>query len=244
MDTLFYTAGNSPALTHAVTLLTQQGFLFADRSDLAVTHLLLPAPAFTPKGLLVGEENIDTILPQLSRDITILGGNLHHRALTPYKTIDLLKDDIYLAKNAAITAHCAIKLAMNHLNTTLEDCPVLVIGWGRIGKCLAQRLKGLGARVTVAARKSADRAMLMALGYDSTPIPDLDPSPYRIILNTVPVVVLHGGDGLKIDLASKPGIIAEDVLWARGLPGKEAPESSGQLIAESICRLLKQGESL
>ena len=29
----------------------------------------------------------------------------------------------------------------------------------------------------------------------------------------------------------------DDVLWARGLPGKDAPESSGKLIARTILRL-------
>lgn len=240
LDTLFYTAGSSPALTHAAGLLKKAGFAFADHTDLAVTHLLLPVPSFTPKELLVGGENIQTLLPQLSKDITVIGGNLSHPALTQYPSIDLLRDEMYLAKNAAITAHCAIRLAMQHLPATLEGCPVLVIGWGRIGKCLARLLKGLGAEVTVAARKSTDRAMLSALGYTCVPIIDLDVSAFRVIFNTVPVVVLHGGgDALKIDLASKQGILAEDVLWARGLPGKDAPETSGQLIAETVIRSLR-----
>ena len=242
LDTLFYTAGKSPALTHAVTLLKQAGVPFTTHTDLAVTHLLLPVPSFTPKELLVGGENIQTLLPQFSKDITVIGGNLNHPALIPYKSIDLLRDEMYLAKNAAITAHCAIRLALQHLPVTLDSCPVLVIGWGRIGKCLTQLLKGLGAEVTVAARKSTDRAMLSALGYNCVPMLDLDTSAYRVIFNTVPVLVLHGGgDALKIDLASKQGILADDVLWARGLPGKDAPESSGQLIAETIIRSLRQG---
>lgn len=47
---------------------------------------------------------------------------------------------------------------------------------------------------------------------------------------------------MKIDLASKPGIGGTDVLWARGLPGKFAPESAGKLIAQTILRLLKEEE--
>jgi hypothetical protein len=45
-------------------------------------------------------------------------------------------------------------------------------------------------------------------------------------------------DCLKIDLASQIGIEGDDVLWARGLPGKDAPESAGWLIARTIERLL------
>ena len=241
MDTLFYTAGSSPALGYAVKLLKQMDIPFCPHSDLAATHLLLPTPAFTDSGLLTGGVNIHTILPQLSKDITIVGGNLSHPALTGYKTLDLLKDDTYLAKNAAITAHCALRYAITQLPVTLESCPVLVIGWGRIGKCLARLLRALDAQVTVAARKSADRAILEALGYNCVSTDNLDTSAYRVIFNTAPSPIVQGGTGLKIDLASKPGIIAPDVLWARGLPGKDAPETSGKLIAETVIRLLEQG---
>ena len=62
-------------------------------------------------------------------------------------------------------ATLAIKLGGNLcLVNRLADCKVLVIGWGRIGKCLAALLKGLEADVTVVARKETDRAILHALG--------------------------------------------------------------------------------
>ena len=179
-------------------------------------------------------------MPQLSPDVTVIGGNLTHKALANYRKIDLLQDDTYLAANAAITAHCALKYILQSANFILDGCPVLVIGWGRIGKCLAQLLRGMGAYVTVAARKSADRAILETLGYRAVPIEGLNAQPYRVVLNTVPAPVLHEAKGLKIDLASQTGIIAPDVIWARGLPGKDAPESSGKLIADSVLRRINQ----
>ena len=236
MKPLFYAAGSSPALTYAVTLLKDAGISFTEHTDLSATHLLLPCPSFTDLGTLVGGDRIEAILPQLSPDITVIGGNLSQEALTNYRKIDLLQDDTYLAANAAITAHCTLRYIFQNVTFVLASCPVLVIGWGRIGKCLAQLLKAMGAEVTVAARKSADRAILEALGYRAVPIDDLDPQPYRVILNTVPAPVLQFGKGLKIDLASKAGIITPDVIWARGLPGKDAPESSGRLIADSVLR--------
>ena len=72
---------------------------------------------------------------------------------------------------------------------------------------------------------------------------------YRLIFNTVPAPVLsreqtaHCRENcLKIDLASEKGIAGEDVVWARGLPGTDAPESSGKLIAETVLRLMEQKE--
>lgn len=239
MEILFYTAGGSPALTHAIHLLKQAGIPFTRQTDLAATHLLCPVPSFSDNSQLVGGGHLETVLPQLSKDITIVGGNLNHPALKDYKTIDLLQDDTYVAANAQITAHCALRYAMEHLPVTLQHCPVLILGWGRIGKCLGRLLSGLGAKVTVATRKSADRAMAQALGYQATPIDRLNTDGFRLIYNTIPVMVLpQGSDALCIDLASKAGIGGSGVLHARGLPGKDAPESSGQLIAETVLRLL------
>ena len=240
MDLLFCTAGDSPALRYATSILKEAGIPFADTSDLNATHLLLPVPSQNPQGELVGGGDLRSILPQFSKDICLVGGNLDFTE--GYKKMDLLQDDTYVSANAAITAHCAIQLAMTKLPVTLEECSVLVIGWGRIGKCLCRLLRTLGASVTIAARKSADRAMAKALGYAVISTDGIDPLGYRVIFNTAPAMVLSdGGTALKIDLASRPGIGGEDVIWARGLPGKDAPESSGQLIAQTILENLKQG---
>ena len=240
-DPVFYTAGHTDALKYATKNLQQRGFVFAAQPDRTVTHILLGVPAGSV-------ENFKQILPQLPNDITIFGGNLDLPELSKYNTIDLLKDPLYLAQNANITAHCAVKQAVNRLPVTLDRCPVLVIGWGRIGKCLAALLKQMGAIVTVAARKETDRASLESLGYETEDSTKLGYSliRYRVIFNTVPTMIMPAQalefchkDCLKIDLASKLGIDAEDVIWARGLPSKDAPESSGTLIANTILRLIR-----
>lgn len=227
--------GHTDALTYAIDSLKQSGVQIVPEPQMA-SHILLPVPSFDVDGNIKGGGS----LPQLRSNTVLIGGNLNRPELKGYHTIDLLADELYTAKNAMITAHCSLRYAMEHLPVTLEGCPVLVIGFGRIGKCLAKLLGGLGANVTVAARKSADRAMALALGYDSLPVENMDTSRFRVIYNTVPVMVLpEAGDAIKIDLASRPGIGGKDVIWARGLPGKDAPESSGKLIAETVMRLIK-----
>jgi dipicolinate synthase subunit A len=140
---------------------------------------------------------------------------------------------------------------MMELPITLRDCQVLIIGWGRIGRCLSSLLWAMEANVTVAARKESDRAMAHALGYHAVVPQTLedDLNAFRLIFNTAPELVLtqaqtsHCRENcLKIDLASKPGIEGEHILWARGLPGKNVPESSGKLIAKTIIRLLDRKE--
>lgn len=251
-DTLFYAAGSSPALTFATKELQERGICFCPRANDAVTHLLLPTPSFDADGAIYSGVNPVHILSDLPPDITVIGGNLSHPALQGYRCIDLLKDPRYLAENAAITADCALRIAGKHLSVTFAGCPVLIIGWGRIGKCLARDLKALGAQVWVAARKESDRAMLCALGYGSE-----DPATlccsllrYRMIFNTAPHPVLSPDslihcrkNCVKIDLASIQGIYGSDVIHARGLPGKQTPESSGILIAKTIIRLLRKEDT-
>lgn len=246
-EPVFYTAGRTDAMRCAQRLLKKKGLRFAPLPDRSVTHLLLGVPAFEPDGSLKGGGWLEDVLPLLSSDVTICGGLLDKGVSQEYKKVDLLQDPGYLAENARITAYCALRLAMCKLPVVLWRCSVLVIGWGRIGKCLAQLLRDMGALVTVATRKEADRAMLSALGYDAVDVQSLGNglARFRLIFNTVPAMVLPAEelhdcaeDCLKIDLASCPGIEAPDVIWARGLPSKDAPESSGALIARTLLRLI------
>lgn len=242
---VFYTPGGSQAIEFAKAFLAKEGVRFSDVPSKDVTHLLLGVPAFRDDGLLNSGGNISDILPLLRNDVTIIGGNLHCPALVEKEVVDLLQDPVYLSQNAQITAHCAVKVALSRLPVIFSGCPVLVIGWGRIGKCLASLLRGMGASVCVAARKPADRGILSALGYSVSDTKNINIRDYRVVFNTVPAPVLsqealplRNDTSLKIDLASQKGIACADVIWARGLPGKDAPESAGALIADSIKRLM------
>ena len=246
-EPVFYIAGHTDALYFAEATLKKKDFRFAQSPGASVTHLLLGVPSFESNGSLKGGGKLEDILPALSPEITVCGGKLNHPSLEKYRTVDLLEDPGYVAENARITAHCALKLCMQKLPVTLWRCPVLVIGWGRIGKCLAQLMNNLGAIVTVAARKEADRAILTALGYDAIDTQALGNglARFRVIINTAPAMMLSKEDlcncpkdCIKIDLSSCLGIDAPDVTWARGLPNKDAPETSGELIARTILRLL------
>ena len=243
---IYLPGGHTKALDHAMAALTANGCDLATKPVDVVTHLLLPVPSFEPDGSLKGGGDLKELLGRLSPDVIVFGGNLDRPELRDYRCGDFLKDPYYLAENANITAHCAVKIAMQNLPVTLQDCPVLVIGWGRIGKCLAALLRQMGAIVAVAALKEEDRAMLRALGYGTERIPGLDHQliRYRVVFNTAPALLLTreqlqhcSRDCLLIDLASQPGMEAEGVLWARGLPNKEAPESSGLLMARTALRL-------
>lgn len=248
---LLYIGSDTAAVNYAKTFLQSRGCNIAAEPSDQVTHLLLNVPTFSPDGKPNGTVDPEEILKRLPPNVTVIGGNLNAAFFRNYHTTDLLRNESYLAKNAAITAECALQTALDLFPGTMMNTPLLILGWGRIGKCLCQLLHAIGVKVTVAARKDADLAMASALGYSTVTYRQLaDTLPeYRIIFNTVPAMVLTNeqvsacrADCLKIDLASKPGIGGPDVICARGLPGKLAPEASGQLIADTVAKLIYQQE--
>lgn len=239
---LIYPAAATEAVRYAVLNLHKEGIRTIDHPAPEITHLLLDVPSFASDGKPRNGTKLETILERIPPDVTVVGGNLDHPALSGYKVMDLLKDEYYWAQNAAITADCALRVATPLLKTTFRDTPTLILGWGRIGKCLANLLRGTGAQVIVAARKETDRAMLNALGYEAVDFSHL-PSFCKLVFNTVPGQDFGDFPNcVKIDLASQKSLTGEDVVWARGLPGTMVPESSGNLIAKTILRLCKEAD--
>ena len=241
-----FLAGSTQGCRWAGVFLQDFGVPVTDVPEAGIRYLLLDVPSFGPNGLLRGGGNLNELLCQLPRNVMVCGGNLNHPCLDDYQKADFLLDEEYLCQNAYITAECALDTALPYLSRTIRNCPILILGWGRIGKCLGRLLKSMGAEVTIAARNPAHRAMIHALGYH---VQDFETLPetlghFRLLYNTIPCPVLGREqlalcqeDCVKIELASKDGIVGDDIIIARGLPGIHMPESSGKLIAETFMRL-------
>ncbi len=167
--------------------------------------------------------------------------------------IDYGKLDSYSLLNAVPTAEGAIKLAIENTSFTLWQSRVLIIGFGRVGKILADRLKALGAYVTVSARKPSDFALIKALGYNAVQTRTVGGSlsDYDIVFNTVDVKVIdeqafeNCSLKLIIDLSSKGGFDIDNArdsgihaLAAPGLPGLCAPLTAGKILAETVTEIL------
>jgi len=227
----------SEAIRYAANYLQTSGFHITYKAAPDVTHLLLPIPSFKN-----GTQYLAHLLSDLSDDVIIAGGNLSTPLLDNYRTVDFLQDPYYLADNAAITANCALRIVEE--KTELSGAKVLILGWGRIGKCLGKLFQNKGADVTIAARKDADLGMIHALGYMPKKIQSVDKNllEYDVILNTIPAMILPemitSEDCVILELASKPGMISPNIISALGLPGKMAPVESGKLIADTFIRLL------
>jgi len=167
------------------------------------------------------------------------------------KLYDFLDDEDFAIYNAIPTAEGAIKIAVEEHSGTIHSSNCLILGFGRIGKVLADMLNGLHANVYVAARKQEDLVWIKTLGYIpilykdlSSELPKID-----ILFNTVPSLlirkeelILMKKDSLIIDLASKPGGIDFEEArklgiktnWALGLPGKVSPKSVATYMMEKL----------
>lgn len=170
--------------------------------------------------------------------------------------IDYFQREELSVANAVPTAEGAIQIAMEQLPVTLCGTDCLVLGYGRIGKLLAHRLAGLGAHVTVTARKYGDLAWIQAFGW--TPLHTgalaghLDG--FRLVINTIPSPVLGRellaelpAGCLCIDVASRQGIdfaAAEErglkAVWARFLPGRMAPRTAAAAIRDTVYHILEE----
>ncbi|MBC3940052.1 dipicolinate synthase subunit DpsA, partial [Anaerotruncus massiliensis (ex Liu et al. 2021)] len=128
--------------------------------------------------------------------------------------IDYFEREELCVKNAVITAEGAASIAMEELPISLFGSRCMITGHGRISKALMRILRGMGADVTVAARKHGDLAEIEAEGCRAVHIATLAEHVrgMDVLFNTVPSRILTadileklGPDTLLIDLASKPG---------------------------------------
>lgn len=228
-------------------------------------HIVLPLPV-TKDGtnlFITGTENpvsIDELKCELLPSNTVFGGVIPKTLGADLKYLnipfyDLMADSAVAIRNGIATAEGAIANAIFESNITLHGSNVLVLGYGRCGKVLCDKLKGIGANVTICTRNPTDLALGESLGYNILPFSRLrrNISKYQFIFNTIPAPILTSDYLAKInektviiDIASVPG--GTDFNYAKkkginaklclGIPGKTAACSSGEILAEAILNVL------
>lgn len=192
---------------------------------------------------------------------TFIAGNIKelYELIDTEKTnlIDLLDREELTILNTISTAEGAIQIAMEETNKTIHGSDILVLGYGRVGKILANMLKGIGANVCCEARKNVDLAWIRAYGYTPVRLNELDNTlgKFDIVINTIPAIILDeeklkklNKDSLIIDLASNPGGVDRSAskkagiktIWALSLPGKVAPLTSAEFIKDTLYNILKE----
>ncbi len=169
---------------------------------------------------------------------------------------DYLEREELALLNSVPTAEGAVQLAMEELPVTLRGARVLVTGYGRVARALCSLLTAMGALVTVAARRCADRAAATAAGCAAVEIRAIaQAGDYDVIFNTVPALLFDAAllkkldrSTLLIDLASRPGgvdfaaaaALQMKTVWALSLPGRVAPKSAADIIRQTVLNMLRE----
>ena len=173
------------------------------------------------------------------------------------EVIDIMKRDDLAILNTIATAEGTIEVAIKNTDKILQGSRVLILGFGRVGKIVANKFSKMSAIVTCAARKVSDLAWIKAYGYNSLNINYMlyDLKEFDIIINTVPQTILRerelkhiDAEALIIDLASSPGGIDGKIaksmglnfIWALALPGRIAPSSSAKFIKDTVYTILEE----
>ncbi|MBE6022787.1 MAG: dipicolinate synthase subunit DpsA [Cellulosilyticum sp.] len=169
---------------------------------------------------------------------------------------DIMKMDEIAILNAIPTAEGAIQYAMQNSEITLHNSKCLVLGFGRCGKILAQKLLALGADVSVEARSTKDLAFISTYGYKPIPLYELKSylNEFDFIFNTIPIklldntyIDLFNPEVVYIELASAPGGIDIDYCQEKGisyipapsLPGIVAPKTAADILYQCLLLTLR-----
>jgi len=231
------------------------------------TCVVLPLPLASREGMLsatlsTGLHTVREVLSALNTTQIILAGRVDtasQEAADAFglEVIDYMDREELAVSNAVAAVEGAVKILIEESPITLWRSRCLIIGFGRIGKLLAHRLRGFGAYVTCSARKASDLAWIHTYGYETLETNALEGTlgAFDFIVNTAPARVLGESllrevrpDALCLDLASKPGgmdfeaagKLGVKALWALSLPGEVAPVTSGAIIRDTIYNILRE----
>ena len=232
-------------------------------SDYIVLPIEKSADAKTVHTPLVScDIKMEEIAAAARKGTLITGGRVSQRtreifAKRGHEIQDYLKREELAVLNAIPTAEGALMLALRESGTTIWGSKVLIAGFGRVGKACARLFIAMGADVTVLARSHEDLAWAKLYGAGAVSLKSrgVDCKNSEIIINTIPTMIFdrEALSELKkgtviIDLASVPGGVdldsAEDfginATLALSLPGKVAPVTSGEIIAQTILNIISE----
>ena len=231
--------------------------------DIYSSDFIITAIPFTKDNKYVNTTNLlisDLVSVLEEKKIKLISGSIplniiYDLTIKNIEFFDVLRNEEVAIKNAIPTAEGAILSALSNSNITLNSSNILIMGFGKIGKILANMLRGFGANIYIEARKESDLAFIKAYGYKAVDLKELNDYLYRFdfIFNTIPYVLLDEkrlrllkNQILIIDVASSPGGVDYkkakeldiNVDWALALPTKVAPKTAANYLKESIDKII------
>ena len=226
--------------------------------------LILPLPAMKD-GLHISGTALSPTALSLSPGTKVFGGVLTPALYAAFpQAYDYYRAEELLTANARLTAEGAVATALRATGRGFYRTDAAVIGYGRIGKCLAAILRGFGVPVTVYVRRAAAAREAEAAGFSVRPMGPAflaeREAPGRhsgtataftvqekLIFGTVPAPVfgaMQAPGALHIfDLGGgmKGGVplAGVPVSELRGVPGVFAPAAAGEIIYRALSPFLR-----
>lgn len=163
----------------------------------------------------------------------------------------LTQSDDFRTKNSEYTAEGALSIAIAETETSLCNTPIVLLGYGYLGKACARLFSRAGAPVTVYTENPEERAGAVLDGFPSKELTTLSDLSGMLLLNTIPFPVLDSlflsatdAPAVLIELASVPCLTKEvtglRLVPAGALPSRFMPASAATLIFEEIMDALKK----
>ncbi len=238
-------------------------FGFADEENATV---ILPLPV-SRNSLNINMTNaypsveISELVSHLKKGDTVFGGIVEDklRILLEGKGVAVFDyyDEGMINANAVLTAE-ALNQVFSGNGLDFKHGKILVTGYGRTAKAIAQMLKAEKCDFCISARSRQAQSEAEKSGYAFVLLENFYSvlSEFNIIINTVPALILDEKalaemteNTVIVDVASAP--FGEDekmcsefsvkVIRALALPGKYTPVQAGVLIGERIESILSGG---
>ena len=229
------------------------------------TVLICPIPFTTDQTYIINFERkedltIKNFINGLKPHHIVIGGKFP-TALKEYccdqkiTHYDLLENESFSINNAIATAEGAIMEAIQSSPINIHNSKCLILGFGRCGSVLANRLSNLNGNICILVRREIQAAIASSYGYSYCYEDQLEVKVQEsdFIFNTIPSLILTektlklvNKDSTIIDIAAFPGGL--DYKYAQsaginaklclGIPGKIAPLASARFIYEKVERII------
>lgn len=255
----FAVVGTDARQAAAGRTLAKSGYAVGGAEQIAVAdYCLLPLP------LDAARTPLAELLRAAKPGLLALGGKVSVQAAqiarqAGVELVDYFARPELAVYNAIPTAEGCIGILLKQRTRTLWGARVLLLGYGPVGQALGQRLQGLGAKVTVAVRRPAQRALAESAGLcgvSLSTLPVLAPA-FDTVVNTIPAPMLTEAvlaglcpGSLIVDLASAPGgtdfeaarRLGHRAIHALSLPAVCAPDTAGEAVARTVLAILQERE--
>lgn len=241
------------------------------REALSFGNVVIGPTPFSPNGTDIFSKTettklaIEELCNHLNSQHTLFGGCISPELKEYCNThnishYDFMGIESIAISNSVATAEGAILEAIQRSPIVLHQNRCLILGFGKCAQVLAQKLKGLSAIVSVAARSGTALSLAAAYGYDAIKLSDISKylCDYPFVFNTIPSLVLDASnlsyvpkDATIIDIASSPGGVNFDYCkqmhlnasLCLSLPGKYAPKTSARILADYLLTMINSSIS-